>query len=74
MPKWLQIGGNPHIHKWWKSGKIVHKFNNVEKWKTPLKYKLRYNVCGKLLKAQIRIPNKCELFYNSLHKTGDCYE
>ena len=41
---------------------------NVEKWKTPLSNKTKYKCCGKLKNAQIHIPNKGELFYNSFHK------
>ena len=40
----------------------------MEKWKTTYKYKTVHTRCGKLKFPQIRIPNKCELFYNSFHK------
>ena len=40
----------------------------MEKWKTTLSIQSIENLCGKLKLAQIRIPNKCELFYNSFHK------
>ena len=68
MQKWSQIDGNPHIHRQCKSGKIVHKMKNVEKWKTPLSIKTRYKCCGKLKNPYFHIQNKGELFYNSWHK------
>ena len=75
MQRWLPTAGsNPHIHTGWKSGKIIHNFKNVEKWKTALSENAIDNLCGKLDFAQNHIPNKCELFYNSFHTKGDCYE